>query len=97
VIIHFADVTVLQAPMSAVGVGTWHTIEARRRRGKCKLQVDGVTVARARTSGGALMAVNGPMFLGGVKFWDHVPEKIHVRDGFDGCMEEVCDLVFFDS
>ena len=79
----------MRAPVSTVGVGSWHTIRILRRRNRGKLDVDGKTVARARSSGPENLFLEGPVFIGGVKFWEFIPEKLNIREGFSGCAESV--------
>nr|CAB3254668.1 basement membrane-specific heparan sulfate proteoglycan core protein-like [Phallusia mammillata] len=83
------DTAIIRTPASVIGVGTWHVIRAIRRRGKGKVEVDGRVVARAKASGFGLLGVTGPMFIGGVKFWEGIADKVYVRDGFDGCVSQL--------
>nr|XP_018666843.1 basement membrane-specific heparan sulfate proteoglycan core protein [Ciona intestinalis] len=83
------DVAVLRSPMSQLQVGSWHTIRAVRRRSRGRLDVDGRTVARGRTSSSPDLYLDAPMFVGGSRYWDRIPPRVDVRDGFDGCIDEL--------
>ena len=83
------DTTIVRAPASSVEVGSWHTIRLIRRRNRGKLEVDGKTVARGRSSGSENLNLETPLFVGGVKFWEAIPEKTNIRSGFDGCVDAV--------
>ena len=85
----FPATAVLRAPSSALGVGTWHTVRALRKKDKGRLEVDGKLVDRAKASGSEMLELGGALFIGGAKFWDYIPAKVNVRDGFDGCVEAV--------
>ena len=91
--VSISDTAVLRAPPSAVGVGAWHTVRIVRKRNRGKLEVDGKVAARARASGPEELDLEGPLFIGGVKFWDGIEEKVNVRNGFSGCVERVSGVV----
>uniref|UniRef100_H2YI69 Laminin G domain-containing protein n=1 Tax=Ciona savignyi TaxID=51511 RepID=H2YI69_CIOSA len=81
------DTAILRSPIATLGVGSWHSIRVVRRRSRGRLDVDGRTVARGRISSSGDLHLTSPMFIGGVRFWDRIPERVGVRDGFDGCIE----------
>ena len=96
-LITYLDTAILRAPVSALGVGNWHTIRLVRRKSRGRLDVDGRTVAKARSSGPEDLFLEGPLFIGGVKFWDFVSEKLNIREGFTGCIESVITYEQNDS
>lgn len=54
------------------------------------MEVDGKKVAEGNMSGSKRgVRVNGDFYLGGVKFWENIPKRVNVRDGFDGCIQSV--------
>nr|XP_039259403.1 basement membrane-specific heparan sulfate proteoglycan core protein-like isoform X1 [Styela clava] len=80
----------LSSPGTGLSVGQWHKIHANRANRKGILKVDDVVVAEGQSpKGGRRAELTGPLFIGGVNFWDRIPEQVGVTEGLEGCIERV--------
>lgn len=80
---------ILRSGTNALNIGVWNTVFASRKNRKGTLKVNDEIHSDQSPRGTRSAELNGPLYVGGVKYWERIPGQVGVRDGFEGCIRKV--------